>query len=56
MTLPEAQTHAEKILLCLRNKDTWEERQLAVVGELLRISWECSPHENDKRSYRNPVS
>lgn len=40
MTLPEAQVYAEKILLCLRNQYTWEERNLAVANELLRIAWE----------------
>ena len=45
MTPPEAQLYAEQILLCLRNQYTWEERMLAVSGELLRISWECSQNE-----------
>ena len=45
MTLPEAQVHAEAILLCLRNKYTFEERTLAVAGELLRIDWACSQKE-----------
>ena len=40
MTPPEAQLYAERILLCLRNKYTWEERLMAVSDELLRIAWE----------------
>ena len=47
MTLPEAQQYAERILECLRNKYTWEARQSAISGELLRISWECSQNERD---------
>src|SRR3990167_6615110 len=50
MTLPEAKVHAEAILLCLRNKYTFEERTLAVAGELLRIDWACICCEDTRES------
>lgn len=44
MTLLEAQQYAERILLCLRNQETWEDRVSAVSGEILRIRWDVNEH------------
>ena len=52
MTPPEAQLYAERILLCLRNKNSWEARVMSVSGELLRI-WDekerAPSHEQEAR-------